>query len=470
MKKFYLFNVLIFFCTVNSFGQTTIQDEATVSGTWTVANSPYIVEGRAVVPNGQTLNIEAGVEVRLRSSASTSASWFDYEEGNVGVLRIQGELIANGTPENPILFTRNNNGEWGTILIDENSSPNSSMTHCIVEFSNQSRNITGINSTTAFIGGVSIYKSSIIFQNNTLSNNRNTGLFIREVSSLFEFSNNKIFDNSINGVVISESVANGINNSIYNNSNGASGVVSGIQCSFSEVSLIGNLIYNNDDFGIFNTGAGNVSIVNNTIVGNSQGIRVEDDANTFITNTIVQNNETNFVTGGTIGEAVIEMQYSLTDDISFPENVSDVEGNILNSDAEFTNLSSNDFSLLETSPSIDSGIPDTSGFNIPEEDVLENPRVVNAIIDIGAVEFQDPLSNEEFDRSSSIKIYPNPTIGEVTIEIDDPFSVKVFDINGKLILDSTKSTIDLSSQPSGIYMLKIESSTGLEINKRLIKN
>jgi hypothetical protein len=169
------------------FGQTTIPDSTNVSGNWTVANSPYIVEGRAIVPNGQTLIIEPGVEIRLRSSASPTSSWFDYAAGNVGVIRVQGEIIANGTTTAPITFTRNNSGFWGTILVDESSSTTSSFTNCIIEYAKESRNVTGISAPVSFNGGISVYRSSLSINQNEFRGNKINGLYIREVTTSFDF-------------------------------------------------------------------------------------------------------------------------------------------------------------------------------------------------------------------------------------------------------------------------------------------
>ena len=41
-----------------------------VSGTWTVANSPYVVTGDIFVQNGESLTIESGVEVRFYGNFS----------------------------------------------------------------------------------------------------------------------------------------------------------------------------------------------------------------------------------------------------------------------------------------------------------------------------------------------------------------------------------------------------------------
>jgi len=286
------------------FGQTTIPDNTNISGNWTVANSPYIIEGRAIVPNGQTLTIEPGVEIRLTSSTSFNPSWFNYGSGNVRVIRAQGKIITNGTSSSPILFTRNNSGFWGTILIDENTTDTSSFSHCIIEYAKESRNVGGIAAPLSFDAGISDFKSEVSIHENEFRNNNINGLYIREVTNSFDFSNNTFHDNGSNGSVIEQSNVNAINNTYFNNSNSATGQVAAIRSSNSTVKYIGNLIYNNDDFGIFTTSGGNNYIINNTIIENNQGVRVENGANTFIYNTIIQNNTLNFATSNTGGATV----------------------------------------------------------------------------------------------------------------------------------------------------------------------
>ncbi len=464
-------SLFIMLAGLYSFGQTTIPDNTNINGNWTVANSPYIIEGRAIVPNGQTLTIEPGVEVRLRSSASPTPTWFNYSEGNVGVIRVQGEIIANGTIEEPILFTRDNSGFWGTILIDENASSNSSFSHCIIEYAKESRNVTGITSPSSFNGAISIFNNSITFQDNELRENSINGAYIREVSSndSFDFTNNSFFNNGSNGLVIEESTINVINNRFYNNSNSATGSVSAIHSSNSNVYLVGNLVYNNDDFGIYTRNGGNHYLVNNTIYGNGQGIRVESGANTFIYNSIIQDNELNFATSNPIG-ATIEMQYSITNDASFPNNVTDVAGNILNADALFSDPASDDFSLLNTSPVIDLGNPDTTNLNIPTLDIIGNPRVDNDIIDLGAIEFQQPLSINDVNNFASLKIYPNPTEDFIYIVSDEQVSTHIYTVNGKLIASYTSQVLDLSKLDQGIYILSIETTNGQKTTRKIIKN
>lgn len=74
---------------------------------------------------------------------------------------------------------------------------------------------------------------------------------------------------------------------------------------------------------------------------------------------------------------------------------------------------------------------------------------------------KEPL--EETLGSNSIKIYPNPTKGMLKIEIpdlqDNSARLMVFNNRGQLIkeikVNSNLSTINLSSHPSGMYILKI---------------
>lgn len=450
------------------FGQTTIPDSTNVSGNWTVANSPYIVEGRAIVPNGQTLIIEPGVEIRLRSSASPTSSWFDYAAGNVGVIRVQGEIIANGTTTAPITFTRNNSGFWGTILVDESSSTTSSFTNCIIEYAKESRNVTGISAPVSFNGGISVYRSSLSINQSEFRGNKINGLYIREVTTSFDFSNNKFYANGSNGSTIEQSTVNTINNIYFNNSISASGQVSAIRSSNSTVFLVGNLIYDNDDFGIFTTNGGNNYLVNNTIFRNSQGIRVENGANTFIYNSIIQNNTINFATGD-VGGASVEIQNSLTDDTSFPANITDVTGNILASDALFVDSGANDFRLQSTSPAIDSGDPSTTGLKIPSLDILGNPRIDNSIVDLGATEFQQSFSSTENTFLTGLKIYPNPTHDLLNIVCDNIESVSIYSIEGKLLSKHFTNKIDISGYSAGVYLLKIEDISGQTETARIIK-
>ncbi|WP_188459334.1 T9SS type A sorting domain-containing protein [Psychroflexus planctonicus] len=471
MRKSNCIHIFMLLFILHSFGQTTIPDNTTISGNWTLENSPYIIEGRAIVLNGETLTIEEGVEIRFNSSsASASPSWFDYNAGNVGVLRVQGTITANASASNPILFTRNgSSGYWGSVLIDENANNNSSFENCIIEYAKETRNVPGINSVVSFNGAISLFQTGITIESNEFRNNYINGLLVRDVTTSFEIPNNTFFDNGTNGLVIFDSTLNAINNIFYNNSIISSGAVSAIRSSNSNVYLVGNLIYNNDNFGVYTTSAGNHYIINNTIVGNSQGIRVESGANTYIFNSIIQNNNLNFATSNPVG-AIIEMQNSITDDATFPDNVNDLVGNILGSNALFSDLNSDDFSLQNTSPCIDSGIPDTSGLNIPDLDIVGNPRIDNNIIDMGAFEFQQPLSVNEVNLQQSLSIYPNPASNKLNIILDDFDFARIYTLNGRLISTHKSKTIDLTEFEKGIYLLKIVTENGNTIAQKIIKN
>ncbi len=71
-------------------------------------------------------------------------------------------------------------------------------------------------------------------------------------------------------------------------------------------------------------------------------------------------------------------------------------------------------------------------------------------------------------------VYPNPTTDKITIETDDIKNmqntiISIFDIQGKLLsqqtLNPAKTEVTLSDFSQGIYLLKLENSSGIAIRK-----
>jgi YD repeat-containing protein len=74
----------------------------------------------------------------------------------------------------------------------------------------------------------------------------------------------------------------------------------------------------------------------------------------------------------------------------------------------------------------------------------------------------EKVIKDETFLSGTLKIYPNPTHGLLEIEVpvaDDNYELQIIvtDINGRKIIDKrnepTKTVVDLSSQPDGMYIL-----------------
>lgn len=88
------------------------------------------------------------------------------------------------------------------------------------------------------------------------------------------------------------------------------------------------------------------------------------------------------------------------------------------------------------------------------------------------------LANEEF-LEKKFSLYPNPNKGSFTLEfkdMNDSYSVEVFDITGKIIYENNYSqssnlvqTINLDKPASGVYFVNIKSDKGL-VTKKLIIN
>lgn len=92
------------------------------------------------------------------------------------------------------------------------------------------------------------------------------------------------------------------------------------------------------------------------------------------------------------------------------------------------------------------------------------------------VTFDDDISVGLNDvENSGFAIYPNPSQGSFTIQFDnqelqEEYQVKIFDSNGKLIveLNSRSSSIELESLTRGVYFVKVENSSARFIEKLVV--
>jgi photosystem II stability/assembly factor-like uncharacterized protein len=70
---------------------------------------------------------------------------------------------------------------------------------------------------------------------------------------------------------------------------------------------------------------------------------------------------------------------------------------------------------------------------------------------------------------NSLKLYPNPTSGKLTIETPEKGTLSVFNLNGMLLqqreLAEPTSTIDFNTLPGGVYFVKLVGSKGVQVGK-----
>ncbi len=129
-----------------------------VDATWCAANSPYDVTADITVEEGVLLIIEPGVTVLIKTPV----------QGD-GRIRINGTLQAIGTDANPIVF----DSGWADPAPRDWE---------YIEFTS-----TSVNSTLAYatltnagaggsVGAIEIRTSSVVIQNNTLTNNYEHGI------------------------------------------------------------------------------------------------------------------------------------------------------------------------------------------------------------------------------------------------------------------------------------------------------
>ena len=246
---------------------------------WTLAGSPYIVTGNVLVQSGVQLIIEPGVQVRFNADRA---------------LQIDGELVAQGTGDTPIIFTSNvgtSPGDWGYILFSDSSTDatydgsgnylnGSIIQYAIIEYAG------GANVSDN--GAVRISASSPCIDHNTIRYNQANGVHVWNNAGP-HITYNSIVDNGVVGVVnalgisVWESTATISYNTVARNTN------TGIGFRVYNNGIISyNTVFDNAGMGISNYGSATIN--NNTVFGNTgTGISISYGPHTVSDNVVRDN-------------------------------------------------------------------------------------------------------------------------------------------------------------------------------------
>ncbi|AYN00658.1 T9SS type A sorting domain-containing protein [Chryseobacterium sp. 3008163] len=80
------------------------------------------------------------------------------------------------------------------------------------------------------------------------------------------------------------------------------------------------------------------------------------------------------------------------------------------------------------------------------------------------------LSTDEVSKSKT-SIYPNPTKGEINIKTDKKIkSSTVYDLTGKVLLQTNSEKVNINSFTKGTYLLKVEFADGSTQSEKILKD
>ncbi len=280
-----------------------------------------------------------------------------------------------------------------------------------------------------------------------------------------------------------EGYPNIVDNKMFNNKS-----IGGTIWESSKYSkIINNTICNNEDYGFFDAYGyySHKVIINNIIVNNFRkwggdygGIWSISQHHKFVNNIVYGNRSPfGYVQFSSpdlpIDYCCIQDGYNGTGNISTnPQFTNPTPG----AGIDYDGLSA-DWTLLETSPCINTGTPDTTGLNLPEFDLAGNPRIFGGRIDIGAYENQSVyVKINESPVYSKIKLYPNPGSDKIYIDIPPEMEgawIDIVDGQGKVLMHKqiqmSPAVLSPYKLQSGIYFYRIYSENKVVKSGKWVK-
>ena len=436
--------------------KATFIPEGTVSGTWTVDNSPYYIEGPVTVENNQTLIIEPGVRVAPRGAFP---------------ITVQGCVISEGTASDKIMFTASNpNITWDGFDFDATpvSNETSVFDHCVFQYGRAQGDGALNNGGTFAIrdyDNIEIYNST--FRHNIADIEDNTyytcggAIALWNASPFIQkciFYDNYALDYA-GAILVYAGSSPVISNCLFYENESKKGGSLAFYQNGNGI-LIDNTIannYSNYGGGLYFYNQSYPEIINSIIWGNSainSGNQVY-----FSTTASAPGFFYNDIEGGEDGFGGGNyFQGEYLDNID--------EDPIFGQNEDFP------YKISEESPCVNIGVPDTSSYYYqqyqPEYCLCGFTRDYGGRIDMGAYE-TDVVSNinNKLIDNNDIFIYPNPVTSILNVSgsliENSNVSFEIFNFIGQKIYDYVPATqvsefkIDISDYTAGTYILKLTS-------------
>jgi predicted outer membrane repeat protein len=284
--------------------------------------------------------------------------------------------------------------------------------------------------------------------------------------------NNRFYNNqSTNGALYESSYNSLIFNNIFANNNANGMVIGGATFSISKV--YNNTVVNNMSYVHMGTGvlafAENLFLRNNIMFGNKTYHTGFTPFQFYLSNS---SNQSDFAYSCNPDEAIYyQGEGNIQDDPQFVNPTPDAG-------PDYDGLSA-DWSLLDSSPCVNTGTPDTSGLNLPATDLRGNPRIYGIRIDMGAIENQTVVGlPENLFVNARVQVSPNP-FGQ-SFKVISPgrekiSSFRLFNQKGQQIGMETLMPMDqilvfdLGYQPPGLYLLVTRFEDGTSETTKLVK-
>ena len=372
---------------------------------------PYAITDDIVVPAGLTLTIEPGATLQFQADRS---------------LRVEGgRLLAEGTNNQPIVFTRQGSGYWGGILLYDTQADNQ-IRHAVIEYTRQVIDPPRTH-------GVTAYGSHVTIADSILRHTQASNAVIADYDSTLYLLRNEIYDIESDAVHATGGYAFIQGNHIYDIRRSLY-PLEGIEISHmttpavlldnhihdvsddcmdlnhSSAIIERNEVHHCDDKGISIGHPSSTTLVNNLVYACNDGIAVKDGAVSYIVNNTVADNQengiwlyevqlpghyglgagfatvVNTIVWGNGTEIELDLEHGAVITVAY----SDVRGDSvwpgeenINTDPLFRTPQSGVYRLLEDSPCVDTGTPEGA----PDEDIRGVYRPHGEGYERGAHEF-----------------------------------------------------------------------------------